>query len=321
MQCRARADRRVRAVSGSAHHGTGHRKKSLGFVERTLEQKRSVITMVAEEYPVSVVCEVVDCAHSSYYHRPTPSPDAGLQQAIEEVAAAWPRYGYRRIAHQLQREGWTVNHKRVERLMRTLGLQAHRKPKRRTTTDSSHAFARYPNLVEQLEIVRPEQVWVSDITYSGLREEFVYLAALMDVFTCCIRGWHLGRSLDQSLTLRALARALAEHTPEIHHSDQGVHYAATAYTARLQAAGVRISMAEVGAAWQNGYAERLMRTIKEEEVDLSEYEDYADATRQIGRFLNEVYMHKRIHSSLGYLTPAEFESQWRQEQSGRPDMN
>ncbi len=320
MQCRARADRRVRAVSGSAHHGTGHRKKSLGFVERTLEQKRSVITMVAEEYPVSVVCEVVDCAHSSYYHRPTPSPDAGLQQAIEEVAAAWPR-GYRRITHQLRREGWTVNHKRVERLMRTLGLQAHRKPKRRTTTDSSHAFARYPNLVEQLEIVRPEQVWVSDITYSGLREEFVYLAALMDVFTCCIRGWHLGRGLDQSLTLRALARALAEHTPEIHHSDQGVHYAATAYTARLQAAGVRISMAEVGAAWQNGYAERLMRTIKEEEVDLSEYEDYADATRQIGRFLNEVYMHKRIHSSLGYLTPAEFESQWRQEQSGRPDMN
>jgi len=279
-----------------------------------------VITMVAEEYPVSVVCEVVDCAHSSYYHRPTPSPDAGLQQAIEEVAAAWPR-GYRRITHQLRREGWTVNHKRVERLMRTLGLQAHRKPKRRTTTDSSHAFARYPNLVEQLEIVRPEQVWVSDITYSGLREEFVYLAALMDVFTCCIRGWHLGRGLDQSLTLRALARALAEHTPEIHHSDQGVHYAATAYTARLQAAGVRISMAEVGAAWQNGYAERLMRTIKEEEVDLSEYEDYADATRQIGRFLNEVYMHKRIHSSLGYLTPAEFESQWRQEQSGRPDMN
>src|SRR5258708_2676663 len=128
MQCRARADRRVRAVSGSAHHGTGHRKKSLGFVERTLEQKRSVITMVAEEYPVSVVCEVVDCAHSSYYHRPTPSPDAGLQQAIEEVAAAWPRYGYRRITHQLRREGWTVNHKRVERRKRTASRNDGRLP-------------------------------------------------------------------------------------------------------------------------------------------------------------------------------------------------
>jgi len=277
--------------------------------------------MVAQEYPVSVVCEVVDCARSSYYHQPMPSPDAGLQRAIEEVAAAWPRYGYRRVTHQLRREGWTVNHKRVERLMHTLGLQAHHKAKRRTTTDSTHAFPRYPNLVEQLSIVRPDQVWVSDITYIGLREECVYLAVLMDVYTRCIRGWHLGRSLDQSLTLRALEQALAQYTPEIHHSDQGVQYAAIAYTARLQAAGTQISMAEVGAAWQNGYAERLMRTIKEEEVDLSEYEDYADAMRQIGRFLDEVYMHKRIHSSLGYLTPAEFESQWRQEQLGKPDIH
>jgi len=227
--------------------------------------------MLAQEYPVSVVCEVIDCARSSYYHRPTPSPDAGLQRALEEVAAAWPRYGYRRVTHQLRREGWTVNHKCVARMMHDLGLQAQRKPKpRTTTTDSRHAFPRYPNLVEHLEVVRPEQLWVSDITSIGLREEFVYLAVLMDVFTRCIRGWHLGRSLDQSLTLRALERALAHATPEIHHSDQGVQYAATAYTARLQAAGTQISMAEVGAAWQNGYAERLMRTIKEEEVELSD---------------------------------------------------
>ena len=277
--------------------------------------------MLAAEYPISVICDVVECARSSYYHRATPSEERDVQGAIEAVAAAWPRYGYRRVTHQLRREGWEINHKRVARIMQERGLQVHRKPKRRSTTDSTHAFPRYPNLVEQLEIVRPEQVWVSDITYIGLREEFVYLAVLMDVFTRCIRGWHLGRSLDQSLTLRALEHALAQYTPEIHHSDQGVQYAATAYTARLQAAGTHISMAEVGAAWQNGYAERLMRTIKEEEVDLSEYEDYADAMRQIGRFLDEVYMHKRIHSSLGYLTPAEFESQWRQEQSGQPDMN
>jgi putative transposase len=277
--------------------------------------------MLAQDYPVSMVCKVLDCARSSYYHRPRPSSDAGLQHALKEVATVWPTYGYRRVTHQLRREGWTVNHKRVERLMRQLGLQAHRKLKRRTTTDSSHAFPRYPNLVEHLEIVRPEQVWVSDITYIRLRQEFLYLAVLMDVFTRCIRGWHLGRSLDQSLTLRALERALAHYTPEIHHSDQGVQYAAFAYTARLQEAGVDISMAEVGAAWQNGYAERLMRTIKEEEVDLSAYENYADAMQQLGRFLNEVYMHKRIHSSLGYLTPAEFESQWRQEQSGQPGMN
>jgi putative transposase len=143
----------------------------------------------------------------------------------------------------------------------------------------------------------------------------------MDVFTRGIRGWHLGRSLDQNLTLRALDRALASHTPEIHHFDQGVKSAAPAYTARLQAAGTHISMAEVGAAWQNGYAERLMRTIKEEEVDLTEYENYADAFRHIGRFLDEVYMQKRIHSSLGYLTPAEFESQWRQQQTQESDLH
>src|SRR5947209_7754592 len=204
----------------------------------------------------------------------------------------------------------------VNRLMRQLGLHTHRKPKQRiTTTYSSHPFPRYSNLVEHLEIVRPDQLWVCDITSIRLLEEFVYLAVLMDVFTRGIRSWHLGRSLDQSLTLRALDQALAHHTPEIHHSDQGVQYAATASIARLQAAGVQISMAEVGAAWQNGYAERLMRTIKEEEVDLSEYEDYTDAVRQLGRFLDEVYMHKRIHSSLGYLTPAEFEQQWLTQQA------
>lgn len=278
--------------------------------------------MLAQDYPVRVVCEIVECARSSYYHRPQHTGDTGLLDAIEEVAAAWPRYGYRRVTHQLRREGWMVNHKRVQRLMRELGLQVQHKPTpRTTTTDSRHAFPRYPNLVEQLEIVRPEQVWVSDITYIRLHQEFVYLAVVMDVFTRCIRGWHLGRSLDQSLTIQALERALAHHRPEIHHSDQGVQYAANAYTTRLQAVGAQISMAEVGAAWQNGYAERLMRTIKEEEVDLSDYQDYADALRQIGRFLDEVYLHKRIHSSLGYLTPTEFESHWRQEQSNLLEMN
>jgi len=278
--------------------------------------------MLADQYPISQICDILDCARSTYYHQAAAVDEQELRQAIATVAGEWPRYGYRRITKQLQRQGWNINHKRVERLMQELGLQAHRKAKRRvTTTDSGHPFPRYPNLVEHLEIVRPDQLWVCDITYIRLLEEFVYLAVLMDVFTRAIRGWHLGRSLDQSLTLRALGQALAHHTPEIHHSDQGVQYAATAYTARLQAAGVQISMAEVGAAWQNGYAERLMRTIKEEEVDLSDYVNYADAVRQVGRFLDEVYMHKRIHSSLGYLTPAEFESQWREQQAQQTNIH
>lgn len=271
--------------------------------------------MLAEEYPVTMACEVLGVSRSSYYYQPVEAPDeAKLKGAIKETAAEWPTYGYRRITEQLRRGEWVVNHKRVQRLMRLMGLQAQIKRKKRRTTNSEHDFPRYPNLVLNLEIVRPEQVWVCDITYIRLRYTFVYLAVIMDVFTRGIRGRHLGRNLDHTLTLAALRRALTRHpAPEIHHSDQGVQYAATVYTQLLRDAQVQISMADVGEAWQNGYAERLIRTIKEEEVDLSEYLDYHDAYHQIGRFLDDVYMHKRIHSSLGYLTPAEFEAQWREE--------
>jgi putative transposase len=282
-----------------------------------------VINVLAQDYPITVVCDVLGCARSSYYHQATERPDeAGLKAAIKAVAAEWPTYGYRRVTEQLKRQEWTVNRKRVRRLMRLMGLQAKTKRRKRRTTNSEHDFPRYPNLAQDLEVVRPEQVWVSDITYVRLRHDFVYLAVIMDVFTRGIRGWHLGRSLDHTLTLTALQRALARYpAPEIHHSDQGVQYAATAYTQVLRDVNVQISMADVGEAWQNSYAERLIRTIKEEEVDLSEYLDYNDAYRQLGRFLDEVYMHKRIHSSLGYLTPAEFEEQWRKEQALALDLN
>lgn len=271
--------------------------------------------MLAQEYPIAVVCETLGLARSSYYYRPLErAQEAELKEAIKRTSAEWPTYGYRRITAQLRREKWAVNHKRVQRLMRLLAIQAQTRRKKRQTTNSEHAFPRYPNLVLGLEVAYPEHVWVSDITYIHLRNDFVYLAVIMDVFTRGIRGWHLGRTLDCTLTLVALRRALASYpAPAIHHSDQGVQYAATVYTQVLQDAHVQISMAEQGEAWQNGYAERLIRTIKEEEVDLSEYLDYHDAYRQLGRFLDNVYAHKRIHSSLGYLTPAEFEAQWRAE--------
>jgi transposase InsO family protein len=248
--------------------------------------------------------------------------EVALRAAIKAVGAEWPTYGYRRVTQQLRRQGWRVNHKRVQRLMREMGIQAQTTRRKRHTTNSEHEFPRYPNLVQDLVIVRPGQVWVSDVTYIRLRTEFVYLAVIMDVFTRGMRGWHLWRSLDHTLTLTALQRALTRYpAPEIHHSDQGVQYAATAYTQALQDVNVQISMAEVGEAWQNGYAERLIRTIKEEEVDLSEYLDYHDAYQQLGRFLDDVYMRKRIHSSLGYLTPAEFEEQWRKEQELALELN
>jgi putative transposase len=270
--------------------------------------------MLCEDYPATIVCAVLGCARSSYYYQPIKTDDRMLRTAIKAVAAEWPTYGYRRITAQLRRQEWVVNPKRARRLMQEMGLQAKIRRQVHKTTDSAHDFPRYPNLVQDLAIVCPDQVWVSDITYIRLRHEYVYLAVIMDVYTRSIRGWHLGRSLDQSLTLIALQRALAQHRPEIHHSDQGLQYAATTYTSMLEKAGARISMAAIGEAWQNGYVERLLRTIKEEEVDLSDYVDYHEALAQLGRFLNQVYMHKRIHSSLGYLTPVEFEAQWQRAQ-------
>lgn len=264
--------------------------------------------LLAPNYPVKTLCDVLELARSSYYHKPNMSTNESLRAALIALAEAWPTYGYRRLTAQLQREGWSVNHKRIRRLMQEMGLQGQAPVRKVRTTNSQHGYGRYPNLVQNLSITRPHQVWVADITFVRLAHKFVYLAVIMDVFTRRICGWHLSRSLDQSLTLHALQMALQVATPEIHHSDQGGQYAATAYVELLTDAKVAISMADVGEAWQNGYAERVIRTIKEEEVDLSDYQDFHDAYQQIGRFLTDVYNRKRIHSSLGYLTPAEFEA-------------
>jgi transposase InsO family protein len=274
---------------------------------------------LAAEYPVQVLCQVLDFPRSSFYYQPHPRDDEALKVALQRAAEEWPTYGYRRLTVQVRRDDQlVVNGKRVRRLVKLMHLGRKRKRKTRRTTNSQHPFPRYPNLVQDLEVVRPDQVWVVDITYIRLKTEFVYLAVIMDVFTRSIRGWYLSRNLDQDLTLTALKRALEHRTPEIHHSDQGIQYAATAYTDLLRTTGVAISMAEVGEATQNGYAERLIRTIKEEEVDLSDYLDFADAYHQMGRFLEDVYMRKRIHSSLGYLTPVEFETEWfAQQAAGR----
>jgi len=277
------------------------------------------VTRLAGEYPVRWLCRLFACPRAGLYRTPAVAADeAELRRAVERVAGAWPTYGYRRVTAMPRRGGWAVNAKRVRRVMRDLGLAAEPPRRRVRTTDSDHPFPRYPNLVAGLTVTRPDQVWVADITYVRVRAEFVYLAVLMDVFTRAVRGWELGRGLDQRLTLTALGRALRRGRPGIHHSDQGVQYAATTYVERLAAVGAAISMAAVGEPEENGYAERLMRTIKEEEVALTEYRDFADAKRQLGRFLDAVYNRKRIHSALGYLTPAEFEQQWRADGSGRP---
>jgi putative transposase len=267
-----------------------------------------------QHIPLGLALELLELPKSTYYYQSRKAEDEQLLEKLAEVAGKHPTYGTRRITHQLRRQpyGYAVNRKRIQRLMRRKGLLRPVKCKKCRTTNSEHAYPRYPNLVKELEVVRPEQVWVSDITYIRLGQGFVYLAIILDVYTRCVRGWNMSKTLHQELSLEALKRALADRVPDIHHSDQGVHYAAHAYIDLLKEHAVQISMAAVGKAEENGYAERFMRTIKEEEVDLSDYQDYADAVSQIGHFIEDVYNKKRIHSSLGYLTPLEFEVAWAQ---------
>jgi len=272
--------------------------------------------MLKSDYPINLLCDLLAAPRSSFYYQPAGADESELHEAVNQLAAQFPTYGSRRLAAQLRRAPYelTVNRKRMRRVMQDLQISCRVRRRTIHTTDSKHAFPRYPNLVADLEITRPDEVWVSDITYIRLREEFTYLAVIMDVYTRILRGWQLGIGLGVELTLGALEQALVKGTPEIHHSDQGLQYAATGYTARLLQCGAQISMAEVGQSAQNGYAERVIRTIKEEEVYLNDYRDLAEARAQIGRFIDEVYLSKRIHSSLGYLTPAEFETQWRAQQ-------
>ncbi len=259
-------------------------------------------------YPVARLCAVLACPRRSYYYQPSPVNEEPLRTAIEQIVIRWPYYGYRRITAQLRRHGWRVNSKVVRRLMHEFGLHARVGRVRWYTTDSTHAHPRYPNLIRDVTAACPDELWVADITYLRLGQRFIYLAVILDVYTRAVRGWHLARSLGQELALTALEHALAHRQPTIHHSDQGVQYAATAYVNRLTAVGVQMSMAEVGQPTQNAIAERFMRTLKEEHVDYTEYTDFLDAERQLRHWLEVEYNQQRIHSTLAYATPVEFEA-------------
>jgi putative transposase len=230
------------------------------------------VKQLAADYPVRLLCEVVQVPASSYYYQPRPADDLDLREALERVAVQYPRYGSRRITAELSRQGWDVNRKRVQRLMREENLLVEVR-RYCQTTNSQHPYGRYPNLVKHLEIVRPDQVWCADLTYIRLPRQFVYLAVLLDIFTRSIRGWELAGHMREELPKAALERALSKSHPEIHHSDQGVQYAATGYVSLLEATQVQISMAARGRPTENAYAERFMRTLKEEEVYLHDYED------------------------------------------------
>jgi transposase InsO family protein len=270
--------------------------------------------MLKHEYPVEMLCELLACPRSSFYYKEA-SEDICVRDAIEQIAAQFPRYGYRRITAQLLRRGQTVNHKRVLRIMREESLLVSVKRYLRPTY-KRHDLPRHPNLIRNVTIEYADQVWASDFTYIRLRQEWVYLAVLLDLFTRSIRGWHLGRDMTENLVTTALEKALASHTaPAIHHSDQGVQYCATGYVTLLQNAGIAVSMSAPGCPTDNAFVERVIRTLKEEEVALNEYQDFEDAQKRIGQFLDDVYNTKRVHSALGYKTPAEYEAAMRLSQT------
>lgn len=267
-----------------------------------------MIDRLKRHYPIQVLTDTLDCPRSSYYYQVSEANDEALVAAIEQIVLRYPFYGYRRVTAELGRQGWQVNRKVVQRIMKRLGLKGRVGQVKLSTTDSRHNFPRYPNLIRDLEVQYPDHLWVADITYIRLANRFIYLAVILDVYTRTVRGWHVGKTLSQSLSITALQKALAKGKPAIHHSDQGIQYAAKGYTDLLNAQEVQTSMSAAGCPTQNAFAERFMRTFKEEHVDYSEYTDYEDACQQIASWIEGVYMTDRVHSALDYLTPAEFEA-------------
>lgn len=239
------------------------------------------------------------------------SNEVELRGQIQSIALEMRSYGYRPITEELHRRGVIVNHKRVLRLLRADNLLCLRRRAYVTTTDSNHKLTVYPNLARELVLSNINQLWVADITYIRLKREFIYLAVLLDAFSRRCIGWALSRQINTQLALAALRMALQTRTIQpglVHHSDQGVQYASYEYVAVLHRYDIQISMSRTGNPYDNAQAERFMRTLKEEEVYLNDYETFPEVRTSVRHFIEAVYNRKRLHSAIGYLPPVEFEA-------------
>jgi len=265
---------------------------------------------------------MIEIPKSTFYYRPNNkdklNEDSDLRDRIEAIALDFPRHGYRRITRQLKREGWSVNHKRVLRIMRESSLLV--KPKKRwvKTTDSNHSYPVYPNLTKDKVITTVNQIWLADITYIRILLGFVYLAVILDGFSRKVIGYCVSKSLDVQLTLRALMMAILQRQPLrgiIHHSDQGLQSASKDYIKELNSYGFSHQYVRKGNPFDNATVESFIKTLKTEEVYLWEYETLEDVQKRIPYFLEAVYNQKRLHSAIGYLPPDEFEAQVVKEQN------
>ena len=287
---------------------------------------RHVIPVSQGASTVSRLCALVGASRAGYYRSFAASAprqeETGVRDALQRLALANRHYGYRRIGALLRREGFAVNHKRVLRLMREDNLLCLRtRPFVPVTTRSRHGWGVVPNLARGMVPNGLDQLWVADITYIRLAEEFAYLAVVLDAFSRKVVGWALERHLQSSLATAALTMALEARRPTagslIHHSDRGVQYACEDYAGLLSAHGIQASMSRIGNPYDNAKAESFMKTLKTEEADGRGYRDAGAARRAIGGFIEEVYNRQRLHSALAYQSPVEFEAQYKESRFSR----
>ena len=262
------------------------------------------------------MCRLAGVPRSGYYrhwreHKPL-QEETAVRDRIQALALKQRRYGYRRITAALQRDGFHINRKRVLRIMREDNLLCLRKKSFvPTTTQSNHRYRVWPNLARRLTPMATDQLWVGDITYIRLDEGFVYLAVILDAFSRKVIGWALRDHMKTELTLEALDMALATRdvTPGlVHHTDQGVQYACTAYIEKLQSHGIQPSQSRPGCPYDNAMAESFMKTLKQEEIYASQYRDIDHLSSAMTEFIETVYNKTRLHSALGYRPPEEYEA-------------